>query len=229
MIARLHHALRRVRASTSGVAVAEFALVLPFLLTASLFGLELANQAIVQMEISQLAMQIADNASRVGDTSTLQNRKIYESDIDDLLTGADVQSGTRIGLFDHGRVIISSLEVVPGTSDRQYIHWQRCLGRKNFVSTYGREGSGTDGRLPGMGPAGQEVTAFDDQAVIYVEISYDYQPLIGESFAFTHQMSASASFVVRDDRELAQIYQRDAAHPDAVAACDTYGTTVGST
>jgi hypothetical protein len=214
---------RSLRQCTSGVAVAEFAMVLPFLLTASLFGLELANQAITQMEISQLAMQIADNASRVGDTSTLENRKIYESDIDDLLTGADIQAGSRIGLFDHGRVIISSLEVVPGTVDRQYIHWQRCLGTKNATSSFGAEGDGTDGRLAGMGPPGQEVTAFQDQAVIFVEIAYDYQPLIGEAFAYTHHLWSTASFVVRDDRDLSQIYQRDAGHPDPVAACNTYG------
>jgi Flp pilus assembly protein TadG len=47
--------LRALAASTSGVAATEFALALPFLLTGSLMGLELANQAITQMQVSQLA------------------------------------------------------------------------------------------------------------------------------------------------------------------------------
>ncbi|HYD24256.1 MAG TPA: TadE/TadG family type IV pilus assembly protein [Croceibacterium sp.] len=218
--------LARLLRSRSGVAMTEFALALPFLLGAGLMGLEVANRAIVQMQISQLAAHIADNASRVGDTSTLQDRKIYESDINDLLNGASIQGGSRIDLFDHGRVIISSLEVVPDTEDQQYIHWQRCLGTKNHISSYGLEGDGIDGDLPGMGPAGQEVWAFPDEAVIFVEIAYDYQSIVGTTFGFGDEVRATASFTVRDDRDLTQIYQRDAADPDPVASCDSYEASI---
>ena len=214
--------LERLAASRSGVAATEFAIVLPFLLGMGLMGLEVGNRAIVQMQVSQLAAQIADNASRIGDTSTLQDRKIYENDINDLFRGALLQGGRRIGLFDNGRVIISSLEVVPDTDDQQYIHWQRCVGMKNHISTYGLEGDGLDDGLPGMGPAGEEVWAFPDEAVIFVEISYDYQSLVGTTFGFSDEVTATASFTVRDDRDLSQIYQRDPARPDPVADCDTY-------
>jgi hypothetical protein len=215
-------ALRRLGASVSGVAAIEFAIALPFLLGAGLMGLEVANRAIVQMQVSQLAVLIADNASRIGDTSTLNQRKIYESDINDLLRGAAIQGGSRIELYDHGRVILSSLEVVPDTEDQQYIHWQRCLGSKNHLSSYGVEGDGLDSDLPGMGPAGQEVWAFPDEAVIFVEIAYDYQSLVGETFGFSDEVHATASFTVRDDRDLTQIYQRDPGDPDPVASCDAY-------
>jgi hypothetical protein len=217
---------RRLLASRSGIAATEFALALPFLLGAGLMGLEVANRAVVQMQISQLAAHIADDASRVGDTSTLQDRKIYESDINDLLQGASIQGGSRIDLFDHGRVIISSLEVVPDTDDQQYIHWQRCLGTKNHVSSYGLEGDGLEGGLPGMGPAGQEVTAFSGEAVIFVEIAYDYQSLVGTTFGFSDEVKATASFTVRDDRDLTQIYQRDPDDPDPVAGCDAFEASV---
>ena len=140
----------------------------------------------------------------------------------DLFRGAEIQGGRRIELFDHGRVIISSLEVVPDTEDQQYIHWQRCLGAKNHVSSYGEEGDGLDGRLPGMGPPGEEVRTFADEAVIFVEISYDYQSLVGETFGFTDEVTATASFTVRDDRDLTQIYQRDPSDPDPVAECDAF-------
>jgi hypothetical protein len=39
----------------------------------------MANYAVVNMRVSQLTEQIADNASRIGDTSTLEDRKIYEA------------------------------------------------------------------------------------------------------------------------------------------------------
>lgn len=222
MIGRLAAALNRLAASRSGIAATEFALALPFLLGSGLMGLEIANRAIVSMQINQLATQIADNASRIGDTAMLENRKIYEADIDDLLRGASIQAGDRVGLFEHGRVIISSLEVVPGTDDRQYIHWQRCAGKKKHVSSYGLEGDGLTTGLAGMGPPGEEVWAFKGEAVIFVEIAYDYQPLVGTTFGIPSEIDSTASFTVRDDRDLTQIYQRDPDNPDTVEDCATY-------
>jgi hypothetical protein len=222
MSGRARAMLVRIAGCGSGVAATEFALTLPFLLGAGLMGLELANRAVVQTQVTQLAAQIADNASRIGDTSTLDNRKIYENDIDDLLRGAETQGGDGIGLFEHGRVIISSLEVVPGTDDQQYIHWQRCGGKKQHLSSYGLEGDGATNGIAGMGPSGQEVWAFKDEAVIFVEISYDYQSLVGTRFGMSGEITSTASFTVRDDRDLTQIYQRDPSEPDPVASCDKY-------
>jgi hypothetical protein len=226
---RFSIAMARLRANRSGGAATEFALCLPFLLGAGLMGLEVANKAIVQTQVAQLAAQIADNASRIGDTSTLQDRKIYENDIDDLLRGAAVQAAGRLDLFRHGRVIISSLEVVPGTEDRQYIHWQRCAGSKQHLSSYGVEGDGMDGNLAGMGPAGKEVWAFPDEAVIFVEVAYDYQSIVGPRFGMGGEVVSTASFTVRDDRDLTQIYQRDPAAPDPVASCSTYDDPTAAT
>lgn len=208
----------------SGVAMTEFALALPILLTAGMWGAEVVNFTVTNMRISQLAMQIADNGSRIGDQSVLVDRKVYESDVDDVLQGAAIQAG-HLDLFAHGRVIISSLEAVPGTAGQQYIHWQRCRGAKHFSSSYGGEGKGLDGSLAGMGPAGEEVKASAGDAVIFVEISYDYQPLIANVFTGSNAartIHTTAAFNVRDDRDLAQIYQRNAASPDPVAKCDVF-------
>lgn len=211
--------VRRLRRSRSGVAMTEFALSLPLLMTAGLWGLEVANQAVVQMQVSQLAVHIADNASRIGDTSTLEDRNIYESDLNDVFLGANIQGGTRIDLFERGRVIVSSLEVVPDTEDQQYIHWQRCKGRKPHPSSYGVEGDGLNGDLAGIGPPGEEVFAFGEEAVIFVEVSYDYSPLISDVFTTVETLSATAAFNVRDDRDLSRIHQRDPDDPDPVADC----------
>lgn len=214
---------RRLKRNTSGLAAIEFALTLPFLLGAGLMGLEVANRTIVEMRISAIASQMADNAARIGDQSMLAKRKIYEFDINDLLYGAEYQGAERLDLYQHGRVIISSLEVVPGTEDQQYIHWQRCMGAKNHNSSYGAEGDGEINGISGMGPVGSQVIAFEGEAVMFVEISYDYQAIFIPPFGFDDEVQAIASYPVRSDRDLTQIYQRDESDPDPIAACDEYG------
>ena len=214
--------LRRLLRNRSGVAMTEFALGAPFLLTAGLWGAEEANYALVNMKVSQLTEHIADNASRVGDTSTLQNRKIYENDINEVIVGAQIQAG-KVGLYDNGRVIISSVEV-DEASGNQYIHWQRCRGAKNVASGYGN--AGDDLGSAGIGPAGEEVNAQPDDAVIFVEVNYTYQPLVSAKFLGSLDIHSIASFTVRDNRDLSQIYQRDPASPDPVQSCNLHSGNV---
>lgn len=211
--------LRRLR-DTSGVAMTEFALGAPLLLMAGLWGAESANYALVNMKMSQLAIQIADNTSRVGDTSTLQNRKIYEADINDVLYGAQLQAG-QLDIFGRGRVIISSLQVEEETGN-QFIKWQRCRGVMEAGSSYGDEGDGLDGSMTGMGPPGVEVMAQPGDAVIFVELVYNYRPLVSDRFIGNREIRAIGSFTVRDKRDLTQIYQRDPDSPDQVQTCDTF-------
>ena len=217
--------LRALLRNRSGLAMIEFALGAPPLLVAGLWGTETANLALTTMKVNQLTAQIADNASRVGDISTLQDRRIYESDINDVLFGAQLQAG-KLDLFTHGRVIISSLEVHP-ENGVPYIHWQRCRGAKPVNSSYGLEGQD----LPnGMGPIGEEITAIPGDAVIFTEIQFTYQPLISARFVNATEIRSIASFTVRDQRDLTQIYQQDPAEPDPVQNYGAYlGTiTVGS-
>ncbi|WP_374529670.1 TadE/TadG family type IV pilus assembly protein [Novosphingobium sp.] len=213
--------MRRLLRHRSGVAMTEFALGAPFLLTAGLWGTEVANFALANMKIGQLAVHLADNASRIGDTSTLQNRKIYESDLNDVFFGAQIQGGAGIDLYRHGRVIISSLEVDPATG-RQYIHWQRCRGAKTVNSSYGLEGDGLSSSIAGMGAAGEEVIAQPGDAVIFVEISYTYQPLVSSRFISNLEIHTIASFNVRDSRDLSQIYQRNPSSPDDTQDCAVF-------
>jgi hypothetical protein len=231
--------LSRLKSSVSGVAAVEFALSMPFLLFFGLWGIETANYAIVNMRVSQLAFHLADNASRIGDTSELENRKIYEADIEDLLRGADIQSG-RLDLFENGRAIISSVERYDETTncvagsgcpaglseDDQFIHWQRCKGEKNIAPVYGT----LNAALPaGIGPVGREVSAPDDSAVIFVEVHYDYQPLVSDRFINNTTIRAIAAFIVRDSRDLTGIKQRNPGSPDPVSACNVYDSFAPAT
>lgn len=217
--------LRRLLSNRSGLATIEFALGAPFLLTAGLWGMELANFAVTNMQVGQLTVHLADNGSRIGDTSTLTGRKIYEADINDMFVGAAVQSGQKMELLKHGRVILSSLQVDDATGN-QYIHWQRCRGMKVESSTYGNTGDGLATPIAGLGPTGEEVEAQPEDAVIFVEVFYDYQPIISSAFLFkTSTIQSIAAFTVRDDRDLTQVYQRDPAKPDEVSVCNTYNDT----
>lgn len=227
--------LSALRRSRSGVAAIEFALILPFMTIAGLYGTELTWFMLTNMKVSSVAMQVADNASRIGDTSTLENRAIYEADINDLLLGANLD-GSGLELYQRGRVIISSVEVwnqtgncanngclgSTATNGQQFIHWQRCRGLKNVNSSYGAQNIA----LPnGIGPVGQEVSAPVDSAVIFVEIKYDYRPLVSTMFIKNTTITAISSFLVRDSRDLTGIKQRNVGSLDSVSSCTKFSAT----
>ena len=223
---------RRLRSDRSGTAATEFALSLPLLLTAGLYGAETANLALVHMKVSQLAMHVADNTSRIADTSTLSNRKIFEDDINDLLLGSNIQSSTSLNFYEHGRTIISSVELFDASTSCAgggcpngqhadgtiFIHWQRCKGKKVWPSSYGNENA----ILPsGIGPSGLEVIPEPAGAVIFVEVAYDYQPLVSQKFFGPTTIKAISTFVVRDNNiDLSGLKQRKPASPVTPARCN---------
>ncbi|MBB5986311.1 TadE/TadG family type IV pilus assembly protein [Sphingobium lignivorans] len=199
MMLRLRHDIARLKGDRSGLAAVEFALSAPVILTMFLAGAELTNFAITKMRVSQVALHIADNASRIGTNSLLTAPQISEAQINDLLIGANLQAG-KLQLATRGRVIVSSLEPIanPNPTGKFRIRWQRCYGTKSHPSSYGLQG---DTNLTGMGPSGQHVTAPDGGGVIFVEVAYDYEPLISDRFLPSSQIRDIAAMTVRDDRD----------------------------
>lgn len=212
--------LRRLAADASAVAYVEFALTLPVFLTMALSGAEIANYVTTKMRMSQLALHIADHSARIGSGSPLASKQISETQINDSLTGAGVQGGT-LGLFTNGRVIISSLEPVanPNTTNRYKIGWQRCRGVKNHASSYGVAGATN---LTGMGPAGRQITAPEGGATMFVELYYEYQPLISSRLAPSGTMIEIGAMPVRDRRDLTQIYNTEGAQ---ASTCNRFTAT----
>ncbi|MCW2394655.1 MULTISPECIES: TadE/TadG family type IV pilus assembly protein [unclassified Sphingobium] len=195
-----HGFLARLIRAHRGVAAVEFALTAPLILGLFLAGAELTNFAITRMRVSQIALHVADNASRIGTNQLNAPPLISESQINDLLIGANMQSGS-LDLATNGRIIISSLEPVanPNPEPKKFrIHWQRCFGAKNWTSTHGVQG---DTDLPAMGETGKQVTAPDGGSVIFVEVAYDYTPLISASIVPTTVIVDTAAMTVRDDRD----------------------------
>ncbi|MCX7675894.1 MAG: pilus assembly protein TadE [Alteraurantiacibacter sp.] len=196
--ARLRHFVQ----AEHGLSVTEFALVLPVFLSACLMGIEVANMALINMRVGDIATSVADNASRLGQTdNSAVVPTITEADIASVMQGAREQ-GESIGLVENGRVILSSLETVPGGT-RQYIHWQRCMGELDASSAYGPAGYGLTGDpIAGLGRPGAELTAPPGQAVMYAEVVYRYQPMLANLLFDDMIFRQEAAFIVRDDRNL---------------------------
>lgn len=76
--------LRALWRDSSGVALTEFALSLPLLMTAGLGGVETSNLAVTTLRVNQV---------KIGDASMLEDCRIYESDVNDLLLGSNIQAG----------------------------------------------------------------------------------------------------------------------------------------
>jgi hypothetical protein len=153
-------------------------------------GLEVAHYAIAKLRIAQLSRLAADVTARYQPAVSLTN-------IDDVISGVK-KSGAGIGFAEHGRVIISGLQL-NAAGDGQWINWQRCAGAKNFTSSYGTEDQGfANNAVAGMGPSGNQIKApTTGMYIIFVELAYDYQPLLVGSFIGYPVMTTSQAFIVR--------------------------------
>jgi len=167
----------RLATDQSGLALLEFALSLPILLTMGLAGTEIAHMALTVERVNQIAMLTADNAARVRDS-------IDETDVNQIMTGAKYV-GQSINFSANGRIILSDIQNNPLNSG-QWIRWQRCAGAKNVSSSYGVQGDGwTDSSLQaGVGPTNNKITAASGSIVMFVEVVYDYQPIVPVSNYF---------------------------------------------
>lgn len=195
--------LRKLLKDKQGVAVTEFALSLPLFIGVGMYGIELSNMTIVDMSVSQTALNLSDNASRLGQTGGgIITPTITEHDVLSTFAGAEIQ-GRNLNLSENGRVILSSLEL--DANNNQLIRWQRCFGDKILDSAYGPEGTnGTDDpSFMGMGADGRQVLATNGTAVMFVEIEYDYEPLFGSLFVENRTFRQEAAFNIRDNRNLA--------------------------
>jgi hypothetical protein len=206
----------------SGIAMIEFAFAAPLLMVLGMYGLETANLAVMRMRISQTAANLADNVSRMGDMDSLGVKSIREVDINDSFAALRSQSSA-YKLTTYGRVILSSLE--RNSAGGQWIHWQRCLGKKRWPSSYGLTGDGASGTsFAGMGPTGQpKITAPDKSGVMFVEIAFDYQPLFSNSLLGAQTIQTKSAFIVRDQRDFADAKNPSNPSPTVTASsCTLY-------
>lgn len=203
---------RRLVRSTRAAVIIEMAFVIPLIVLIGCGGLEIANLTLVNTQISQIGLSVADNASRIASGSNLALPQVRETDINDVFAGVDKQAKD-LKLNDNGRIILSSLE--RNTDGGQTIKWQRCYGKMVVASAFGPEGTGATGTaFKGMGPVGKEVTAAGGTAVMFVEVTYQYQPLLYGKWLGPKTIRSTAAFNVRETRDFTKVYA-----PGTKASC----------
>jgi hypothetical protein len=175
------------------VAMLEFAFSMPLVLSLGLGGMELANLALAHLRVSQIAMTTADNAGRV-------RVAVDEADINEVFIGASTV-GESLDFEENGRIVLSSLQDNgrTGSAHGQMINWQRCFGDLDVDPAYGVEGDGrTDGSLQSMGQAGRQIQSLPGTAVMFVEVSYEYQPIVGNAILGPTTIRYESAFNVRE-------------------------------
>ena len=184
----------------NGVALTEFALCFPILLILASSGFELFNYMLTVKRVGELAAMVADNASRMGAQSAINNKPVSEAEINDVFIGADLQA-TGLNLGQNGKIVGGSLQ--QNGSGGQMIQWQRCFGGNAYHSAYGPEKTGETGNsFAGMGPAGQEIKAASGTAVMVVEVNYTYKRLMPIISLPLKDITDFSVFNVRDSRDL---------------------------
>ena len=189
--------LGRIGRDQSGLAYLEFALIGPVLLFLTLAGLELVNYAMAHLRVNQIATTVADNAGRV--TTGIDEANVYE-----VFAGAR-SIGEPMDFEDNGRVVLSSLQENGrnGAGEGQMINWQRCWGDLDLGSMYAEEDDGRDDAslATGLGAEGNRIVSVPGTAVMFVEVTYDYQPLIsGTILPVAEQIRQETAFNVRGQR-----------------------------
>jgi hypothetical protein len=220
--------LCKLRKNQSGLALTEFAFSIPIFTGLGMYGTETAYRAVAQMQVSQAALALADNSSRMGQIgATGVQPTIQESDIVEGLTGTRLQT-ENLDLLENGRVILSSLEfrriASEGNREQQFIRWQRCKGTLNHTSKYAAGINTSNSAFTGVGPIGA-VKAIEGSAVMFVEIRYNYQPLFGDLFADGVVINQEAAFTIRDDRNLAAGLNNDLNPTTLAATCNKFDAT----
>lgn len=196
--------IHRLRNNQSGTVLIEFAFAVPVFMGLGMYGSETSMVAISNMKVSQAALNLADNASRLGQVdSAVITPTITESDIKTTFTGTKMQT-SGLKLLENGRIILSSLEST--NTGQQFIRWRRCKGMRNVASAYNDDVDNngvTDTTFTGMGSGTSKVQAPTTSAVMFVEVEYVYQPIFGPLFVKNAILRQDAAFNIRDQRNLA--------------------------
>lgn len=185
--------LRRLARDSRAVAVIEFAYAAPVFLVLVMVGLELSNLAMAYQRVNHMASTVSDSAARSPEGLNL-------ADIHEFFAGAEL-IGRSFDFEKNGRVILSSIDhdYHNGLQGNQRIAWQYCWGDLDVGSAYGKRWAGRDDDrfADGIGAEGNKISARAGSSLIFVEVVYDYQPLVGEGWFTPPQIRAESAFNVR--------------------------------
>jgi hypothetical protein len=212
---KMRRRLARLWLDRSASSVVELGFAMPLLMGFALTATEVVSLAIIHVRLNQLAITVADNASRAKQTQVNGAPQFREYDVNQVFTGAAL-AVEDLNMPVNGRVILSSLET--NGSGGQWIHWQRCWGKNTYASRYGVQGTGITGTaFKGMGFTSTKMVADTGTAIMFVEVAYNYKPFFLGSILSPKVIRKEAALYVRDDRDLTQIY--NPSPTSTVASC----------
>lgn len=186
--------MAQIKENLSGVALIEFALALPLMMIVIFYGLEVTWLSINQLKLSQVALNAADNASRMGETHpSVSEKQLDESDILGVFQAAD-SFAKNMELFQRGRMNMYSIQA--DSKGVPYSAWSRCKGKLRGNPQIGDSNPLADG----VGPDGSKVKPTTDTPIMYVEVFYQYKPLMGNMFMDEVILKQTATYTVRDKR-----------------------------
>ena len=163
-----------------GVAMAEFALMLPVLMLLTAGSFEVARYALMTQKLDRIAATLSDLIAR----SSIEN--ITETEISNIIDSAlfmaqpfDISTGNMI--------ILTSVQGRAGQAPE--ILSQRVSGSVTGVSSNIGNGIGGDATLPSAFPdAGSGETLSDGETLIIAEVYFDYEPYLTGDIGFFGDM-----------------------------------------
>jgi Flp pilus assembly protein TadG len=157
--------LRRCIGDRQGIAVVEFALALPVLMTLFYGVIEITRYILIAQKVEKLAHSVAD--------VTAQSQTVSLASLDQVMAAAsDIMSP--YNLSTNGRIIVSSLYRAAGVAGAS-VSWRYTGGGSLTAAS----NLGALGTTPSM-PAG--FTFEERENVIAAEVFYQFSPLISNQF-----------------------------------------------
>ena len=176
----LQRLLKRFWRADGGIAVVEFGLVLPVLMTLFYGTVEVTRYVLITQKVEKYAHAVAD--------MTAQEQVATKSMLDQVLAaGSDVMDPFTMG-GTNGTVYITAMYLAPGTTTPLVV-W-RYQGSGTFAASSQLGTVGGTATVPGF--------TFDDREnLIAAEVYYQFSPLISNQFFGTTTVYRTAYYKPR--------------------------------
>ena len=169
--------IRKILKRDEGIAMVEFAILLPVLLTFFYGCIEITRYVLISQKVEKLAFTVADVAS--------QNKTLTQADLTALMSAAnDIMRPYTMG--SNGVILLSSLYRADGAQTAT-VNWTRSGG--GTLVTQSR--FGVQGAVPTM-PA--PFTFDNKENVIAAEVFFRFAPLITDQFFGTRTVYRAAFY-----------------------------------
>lgn len=175
-----HQPVRDLWRAHGGMAMVEFALVLPVLMTLFYGTIEVTRYILIAQKVEKLAHSVADLTAQ-SDTATIATLNQV------MAAASDIMSPYTMG--SNGRIIISSLYRAPSTANATISWRHQGGGTLTATSQVGLVGA-TPTMLAGF-------TFEERENVIVAEVYYQFSPLISSQFFGTTTIYRSAYYKPR--------------------------------